>query len=110
MANLYQDINRVSSFSKYLIMENCFYKISPFKKNLYTLSQIQTSKLTYQILNGELPTRKGSIKVPAMPWWRLVFNEVNNCAQKMALFKEIRKKTENIDKADIDTQTLHRSL
>ena len=48
-------------------MENCFYNISPFKKNLCTLSQIQTSELTYQILNGELPTRKGSIKVPAMP-------------------------------------------
>ena len=48
-------------------MENCFYKISLFKKNLCTLSQIQTSELTYQILNGELPTRKGFIKVPAIP-------------------------------------------
>ena len=30
--------------------------------------------------------------------------------QKMALFKEMIKRTENIDKTDIDTQAIHRSL
>ena len=28
----------------------------------------------------------------------------------MALFKEMIKRTENIDKTDIDTQAIHRSL
>ena len=88
-ADLFQDIKKELFHLTGVLMEHFLEGITPLRHwyiNPNEKSNIQffSSELTYQSLNGALPSRKCSIKAPAkcktpvLSWQRSTFNEVND--------------------------------